>query len=167
MIICIDGANFVGKTTIINDVKKSIPNLVVIEDYEINNEASIKGNFLDARLEIQKKYDFETAQNDILVCRWFPSMYVFDYSGNYNKFKNDMKKLIAPDDTFVIGTSFINIIKRRKSRYGFKLSKSIIKQLFMYKRISKRLNYKYFINNTISQKERIVETIVDAFLSSK
>lgn len=162
MIICIDGANFVGKTTIINEVRKNIPNIKVIEDYEIKEIADKVGNYLEARLEIQRKYKLQTTNDNIIICRWFPSMYVFDYSNNYVKFKEDMKKLVNPDITFVIGASFINILKRKKSRIGFKFNRNILKQLIQYKKACEILNYKYYENNSICQRDEIVKRIVNS-----
>lgn len=166
MIICIDGANFVGKSTIINEIKKKLHNIKIIEDYEIKEMADKLGNYLDARLEIQKKYNLASTKDDIIICRWFPSMYVFDYSKDYLKFNMDIRNLIEPDFTFVIGASMFNLIKRQNSRTGFKLQKNIFEQLVLYKNIARKMKYKYYKNNNIKQKNRIVKEIIDTIVNT-
>lgn len=55
MIICIDGANGVGKSTILKELLKSYKNFILFEDDEISKIANEIG-FLNARKLIQKKF---------------------------------------------------------------------------------------------------------------
>ena len=149
MIICIDGANGVGKSTILKELLKNYKNFVLFEDDEISKIASEIG-FLNARKLIQKKF---LAYENVIICRWFASMYVFDYKKNLEKFLKDKKLLINPDYTIVIGCKLNLLLKRIKQR------KNLQEQLQDFKFIANYLQYDYMENNNSKDLKLILQKI--------
>ena len=155
MIICIDGANGVGKSTILKELLKNYKNFVLFEDDEISKIASEIG-FLNARKLIQKKF---LAYENVIICRWFASMYVFDYKKNLEKFLKDKKLLINPDYTIVIGCKLNLLLKRIKQRKNFSLKKDLQEQLQDFNFIANYLQYDYMENNNSKDLKLILQKI--------
>lgn len=146
MIICIDGPNCCGKTTIANLIKQQLPSIIVIDDNFVKNNL-IEGDYLKTRKELQKHFfDDET----YLLIRWLPSMYVFDYYGDEKKFKKDSKYLVKPNLEYIILSKEDKIKERINKRENFKIAMSIEEQLKRYREYSQKFNCK-LLNNEMEK----------------
>ena len=156
MIVCIDGPNFVGKSTIISEVKSKVKNLKIIEDSEIFEVAQNIGDFYEARLILQQKYNLTNNNQNVLICRWFPSMYVFDG-------RKDFADFVTPDYTFVILSPLDQLLERQKKRNNFKVQMPLAIQLEKFKEAVKVMDCICLQNKDVSDINYISQLIIDAF----
>ena len=157
MIVCIDGPNFAGKSTIISKVKSKIKDLIIIEDSQIYKTAQCCGSFYNARIKLQQEYNLKTTTKNVLLCRWFPSMYVFDEVTNFSEF-------VKPNHTFVVLSS-LNVLKQRqKLRDDFPVKMDLELQIAKFKSAAQFLNCRCVENNDENSLNDISNQIIDCFL---
>lgn len=156
MIVCIDGPNFVGKTSIIEEVKVFVKDLIVIEDSEIFECAQELGSFYEARIKLQKKYNLYDRKQNVLICRWFPSMFVFDGV-------TDFKDLVVPDYTFVIICDLDKLLIRQGMRKHLDLKMSLSEQIEKFKQVGSVIDCHYVQNDSLRDLKTIASRIVECF----
>ncbi len=156
MIVCIDGPNFVGKTSIIEEVKMVIKDLIVIEDTEIFECAQEVGDFYEARIKLQKNYNLYDRNQNVLICRWFPSMFVFDDVTEFND-------LIVPDYTFVIICDLDNLVMRQGMRRHIDIKMRLSEQIEKFEKTVNIINCQCLKNDNLQDFKKIVNRIVDCF----
>lgn len=149
MIICIDGANGVGKTALAKRLSKKIDSIII--DDSVLKKYLKNGDYLQARVELQK--EFAKYANIILV-RWFPSMFTFDYKDSKDEFENAIKFLIKPDYTFIVTANEHKVRHRLKKRFSFSVQKDIKLQLEDFESYAKENNILLLKNN---QRKHLIE----------
>ncbi|MCL2860144.1 MAG: hypothetical protein FWF46_06275 [Oscillospiraceae bacterium] len=160
MIVCLEGANCVGKTTILNLLKEKFSNAIIIDDFIINDYLNKENDYLQARINIQKDYDLFNKNKLFIVVRWQISMYVFDFF-NEDDFNDGLNKLVIPDYTVIIDSNKFIIKYRLRKRKDFIINMDILKQLKRYRLSAKKFNYEIYKNNIKHDQKRIIKSISD------
>ncbi len=117
---------------------------------------------MEARKYLQKLFDHESSI--YIICRWFPSMYVFDYYNNYPELQKAIKCLITPDYSCVITAKKSTVLKRLDKREQFNLAMDIDEQLIKYKEAAKLLKYDIFDNDDEDSFNIIIERLSNEVL---
>ena len=137
MIICIDGPNGVGKTTLAYKIREKFENIQILDDdllSKINRRL-----YLHKRLFLQKEYNLYDNHNKIIILlRWFPSMYIFDYYKNDEQFLIDSQKLIKPDVNVILCSRLSSIKKNLIERTNFKVCLSIEEQILRFEYFARK-----------------------------
>ena len=116
MIICVDGPNFSGKTTLL-DKFKLLDNVIVIDDNILNDYFKRTNDYFLARKKIQETYKFSEKNKIFIISRWIATLLVFDYYPDITF--NKLEELIVPDYTIILNVKYEELIRRCKNRNGF------------------------------------------------
>lgn len=159
IVIIIDGANGVGKTTILNQLSTRVPNVEIYDDEDLKEIFNQCHDYIRAREILQSK--FKDDDTIYIVARWFASIYVFDYYNNYSEMKLNIANLVLPDYSCIITANSKNIIDRLAMRNNFEISMNLEEQLMKYEEASKLLKYDMYINNDEHDLNNIINNILD------
>lgn len=138
-IISIEGPNLVGKTTLINTIKKYVP-AVVYNDYDLNKYIipSDPYPYFFARIRLQKDFVNYDSDTIVILDRWHISQYVFDFFGQHGMLDYMMKTygMVMPRKSYMLIESH-NVMKerlevRKRENSDFVLKMPIDEQIYRY-----------------------------------